>query len=189
MWKMRHFLRDGHVEINENCPQYLLQYQNSEWYQNLQQSQNSKWSQNPEQLWNDVGYQGKNRHQEKKRHQNRWWRWNKRRRFSEEQHDAGQSPIKELQKQFSRLRYDNLEQVIYEVLTSYLELTDEKDIFCVAMHGQHVRLLKDALRDKKLILSFFEERYSVATHPEGVEIIEAADYLVVDSQKNMIRKH
>ena len=26
-WKMRHFLRDGHVEINGKCPEYLLKYQ------------------------------------------------------------------------------------------------------------------------------------------------------------------
>lgn len=121
MWKMRHFLQDGHVEINENCPHYLLQYQN----------------------------------------------------------------LKQIQKQFSKLWYDDVEQVIYEVLTSYLELMDERDVFCVAMHGQHVRLLKDVLKEKKVILSFFEERYSVAAHPEDVEMIKGADYLVVDSQKNV----
>ncbi len=167
-WKMRLFPRDGHVEINENCPQYLLQYLNLEQFQN------------------GVGSRGKNQHPKKERHQNRKWFWNKKRYFNEERHKVeGNYLTKEIQKQFSRLRYDNLEQVIYEVLASYLELTDERDVFCVAMHGQHARLLKDALKDKKLILSFFEERYSVAAHPEGAELVGEADYVVVDSQKNV----
>ncbi len=119
-WKMRHFLRDGHVEINEKCPEYLLRYQGEEY-----------------------------------------------------------------RKRYARLRYDNLEQVIYEVLTSYLDLTDERDIFCVAMHGQHVKLLGEALKNKKRILSFFEERYSVASHPKGLDMIKEADYLVVDSNKSV----
>lgn len=120
IWKMRHFLRDGHVEINEKCPEYLLQYQ-------------------------------------------------------EDEHC----------KRYTKLRYDNLEQVIYEVLTSYLDLTEKQDIFCVAMHGQHVGLLGEALKDKKRILSFFKERYSVAAHPEGLDMIKEADYLVVDSKKSV----
>ena len=27
IWKLRHFLRDGHAEINGQCPEYLLKYQ------------------------------------------------------------------------------------------------------------------------------------------------------------------
>ncbi len=120
IWKMRYFQYDGHVEINQDCPGYLLQYEGE-----MQE------------------------------------------------------------KQFSRMRYENLEQVIYEVLVSYLSLTDAGDIFCVAMHRQHVQLLQEALKEKKLILSFFEERYPVGRHPECLGMIEAADYLVADSNKNV----
>lgn len=120
MWKLRHFQVDGHVEINEKCPEYLLQYEK-----------------------------------------------------------------KTLEKRFSRLRYDSLEQVIYEVLTSYLDLTESQDIFCVAMHDRHASLLGEALKGKKQILSFFEDRYPISAHPESGEMIKGADYLVVDSKKNV----
>lgn len=120
MWKMRVFYKDGHVQINEKCPEYLLQYQD--------ETQNRR---------------------------------------------------------FSRLSYENMEQVIYEVLTSYVELTKKQDVFCMAMHERHAELVKNTLRNKKLILSFFGDRYSVASHPESLKIIEEADYIIVDSAKNV----
>lgn len=125
IWKLRHFLKDGHVVINEKYPQYLLQCKEETW-----------------------------------------------------------------SKPFLKMRYDNLEQVIQEVLTAYLDLAGEQDIFCVAMHGLHARLLGEALKNKKLIVSFFEDRYSTIIDPEGTELINEADYLIVDSQKNVnkIRK-
>jgi len=52
-------------------------------------------------------------------------------------------------KDFKKLTYDSMEQVIYEVLASYLQLVDNEDIFCVAMHELHTAILKRALRDKK----------------------------------------
>ncbi len=119
VWKLRQFHGDGHVEVNGECPTYLLQYQ-------------------------------------------------------------GEEQVK----QFSKLTYGSMEQVIYEVLASYLGLTDAQDIFCVAMHGQHAGLLGKALKDKKLILSFFEDRFPLSDHPEAFGMVEGADYLVVDSEKN-----
>lgn len=89
-WKLRHFKKDGHVEINPKCPEYLLQYQGEEYIQS-----------------------------------------------------------------FCRLTYEDLEEVIREVLMSYMHLTKKEDIFCVAMHEKHIRLLSESLRKKKLILSFF----------------------------------
>lgn len=122
IWKLRYFHKDGHVEINKKCPEFLLHYSNK----------------------------GETR-------------------------------------RFSRLSYDNMEQVIYEVLTSFLEVTKTQDVFCVAMHRLHVNLLQEALKDRKLILSFFENRYSITAHPEGMGIITQADYLVIDSQKNVYK--
>ena len=88
------------------------------------------------------------------------------------------------EKQFSSFTYDNLEQVLYEILVSYLELTDKQDIFCAAMHSQHARLLGRALKGKKQILSFFEDRYPPKAHPESFLMINNADYLVTDSKRN-----
>ncbi len=122
MWKMRFFYQDGHVQINEKCPEYMLRY--------LDEMQNRR---------------------------------------------------------FSRLYYESMEQVIYEVLASYIELTKEQDVFCMAMHERHTKLLKKALENKKLILSFFGDRYSVAGHPESSELIEEADYIIADSTKNVTK--
>ncbi len=120
IWKMRAFYKDGHVQINEKCPEYLLQHQN------------------------------------------------------------------EMQsRRFSRLSYENMEQVICEVLTSYVELTKKQDVFCAAMHERHAGLLKKVLGNRKLILSFYEDRYQAADHPDSLKIIEEADYVIVDSEKNV----
>ena len=64
VWKLRHYLQDGHVEINPNAPNYLLVYQECE--QTLP---------------------------------------------------------------FLQMSYESLDRIIEEVLTSYLKLVDEEDIF------------------------------------------------------------
>lgn len=88
---------------------------------------------------------------------------------------------------FRQLSYDSLEQVIREVLLSYLGMTEEEDLFCVAMHGQHTRLLKEALAQKKTILSFFGDRCLPDRQPEAREMIEKADYIITDSRENSKR--
>lgn len=90
-------------------------------------------------------------------------------------------------KVFSGLYYDCLEAVIYEVLSSYLELTESDDLFCVAMHELHTDLLKKALRQKKKILSFFENRYNIARNTKDIDMIKSANFIITDSEDN-IRK-
>lgn len=70
------------------------------------------------------------------------------------------------------------------MLSSYISLTETQDIFCVAMHDRHAALLGEALRGKKLILSFFEDRFPVSAHSKALDMLSAADYIVVDSRKN-----
>ena len=117
VWKLRHYYKDGHVEINRNCPAYLLEYGDTR----------------------------------------------RRRRFG-------------------RNTYDNLEQVIYEVLISFLDFTSFSDIFCVAMHNLHAGLLGKALRYEKKILSFYQDRYQITDRPEETDMIQSANYVVVDSR-------
>lgn len=119
-WKIRHFKRDGHVEINFEHSEYLLQYQ-------------------------DKSYTRK----------------------------------------FNSLIYDNMEQVIHEVLVSYLNLTKGGDIFCVAMHELHTRLLTETLNKKKLILSFFFERSLNTIWSEVQKMAKEADYVIADSGENL----
>ena len=87
-------------------------------------------------------------------------------------------------KPFSKVSYESMGQVIYEVLLSYLEMTAKEDIFCVAMHERHAALLQKALKGKKKILSFFTDRYDLGKHPEVIEMIESADYVITDSKHN-----
>lgn len=119
VWKMRHFLSDGHVEINQKNPTYLLEY-------------------------------------------------------------AGQ----EQKRKFARSSYTSMEQVIEEVLSAYLELVDIQDLFCVALHGLHTNLLTKVLKDKKKIVSFFEERYDMAAASDNT-LIHDANYIITDSRENL----
>ena len=119
VWKLRHFLQDGHVEINPKASDYLLVYQD-----------------------------------------------------------------RERTIPFLHLSYDSLDQVIQEVLLSYLDLTEEDDLFCVAMHERHAALIRETLKGRKTILSFFEDRFDLGTHPEMLPMVEQADYVIADSQEN-----
>lgn len=90
-------------------------------------------------------------------------------------------------RQFSCTVYESMDQVICEVLASYLELTDTQDIFCIAMHNLHAGLLGRVLKEKKRILSFYHERYQITEDPDTLEMIRNADYVVVDSKDNAKR--
>lgn len=90
-------------------------------------------------------------------------------------------------KTFSKVSYEGMEQIISEVLSAYLELLDNEDIFCMAMHELHTETLKHTLKDKKKIISFFGERYDIKAHPEDMEMIKAANYIIADSQDNLKR--
>lgn len=93
----------------------------------------------------------------------------------------------EYERQFSQKSYPGMGHVIQEVFTAYLQLTSRKDIFCVAMHERHIPIIRQALEKKKRILSFFGNRYSVREHPESIDVIEGADYIIVDSRQNRER--
>lgn len=97
---------------------------------------------------------------------------------------------KEYIKTFSKMSYDNLEQVIQEVLTAYVQLLEKKDMFCVAMHELHMNMLKTVLVERQMILSFFEDRYDLKKTMEDVGMIPLADYIITDSRENykMVQK-
>ncbi len=92
---------------------------------------------------------------------------------------------KEYIREFSKSVYEGMEQVIFEVLTSYLELLDENDLFCVAMHELNIDVLTNVLKDKKKILSFYGSRYRVKKNGEDTNMILNADYIIMDSQENL----
>lgn len=91
---------------------------------------------------------------------------------------------KEYVRTFLKTSYEKMEQVIAEVLTSYIELLDKNDMFCIAMHELHMPLLRKTLLGRKMILSFFENRYNLEEHSEEMDMIKSADYVITDSQEN-----
>ena len=87
---------------------------------------------------------------------------------------------KEYRLKYEKLRYDDIEEVIREVFSEYIDLTDDQDIFCIAMHNRHMNVIDDARVGKKLVLSFFGERVEL----EGQllkNMIFRADHIVADS--------
>ena len=92
---------------------------------------------------------------------------------------------REYLRQFSKRIYASMDEVIHEVLTAYLDLVKEEDIFCIAMHKLHTEILKDVLRDRKKILSFFENRYNILQNFDDIRMIESADYVITDSQETL----
>jgi accessory secretory protein Asp1 len=90
----------------------------------------------------------------------------------------------EVIKNYHKSRYDNLEELIAEVFGEYIRHTKEQDIFCMAVHARHVHLVQDALKNRKLILSFFEDRYDLAADPTAAELIAAAHHIITDAQEN-----
>lgn len=84
---------------------------------------------------------------------------------------------------FMQKKYDSLEAVIEEVLLSFLAKTKDEDLFCAAMQERHRALLERTLSKRRLILSFFENRYEVENHPEAEGMLQRAAYLITDSNE------
>lgn len=93
-------------------------------------------------------------------------------------------PDEEIERRFSRLNYDSLEDVIQEVFAAYVEQVPRTDAFCIAMHERHAALLHSVLIGKrKTILSFYLDRYELDKRPETLEMIREADYIITDSRE------
>ena len=86
-----------------------------------------------------------------------------------------------LRKEFEELEYSSLENVIEEVVSNYVEMIEEEDIFCIAMDEQHNGLLYRVLKEKKPILSFFENRCQIKNEGYVKKLIENAGGIVSDT--------
>ena len=86
---------------------------------------------------------------------------------------------------FAKAVYVNIEEVVTEVFDSYVKNLDMESIFCVAMHELHTALIKKTLENRKLILSFYEDRYDYTKHVNDRAMIEGADYIITDSKENL----
>lgn len=86
---------------------------------------------------------------------------------------------------FKKTTYGSMEQLIEEVLTAYVSQMDKADIYCAAAHPLHLGLVQRVLSGKKLILSFFEERYPF--HEIGIDdsLFQGVQQVISDSKGTM----
>lgn len=91
---------------------------------------------------------------------------------------------KEIVHKFSKEWYQSLEEVIGEVFGSYIACTQAEDIFCAAMHRLHTTVLMESLKGRKIIPSFFENRYPLYEQQNALEFLAVADYMITDSKEN-----
>ncbi len=92
-----------------------------------------------------------------------------------------------IQKQvpFSKNTYGSMEEVIEEVFKKALETTRHADMFCAAVHPQHLGLLGRLLAGRKTCFSVFENRFPLDGNQAAVEILSRGDYIVTDSEENL----
>ena len=122
IWKIREYRNDGHVIVNQTCPNY------------------------------DVVPDAKNG-------------------------KAGE-PV---EMRFTRAEYDSLEAVIEEVFASYVNLTRQNDSFFVAMHPLHISVAEQVLKGKRVIATFFENRFDLAQISRAADFLEQAENIITDS--------
>lgn len=122
IWKIREYKNDGHVVVNQTCPNY------------------------------DVVPDAKNG-------------------------KAGE-PV---EMSFTKAEYDSLEAVIEEVFASYVNLTRQNDNFFVAMHPLHIRVAEHVLKGKRVIATFFENRFDFTQTSLVADFLEHAENIITDS--------
>lgn len=86
-------------------------------------------------------------------------------------------------KSFAHLRYASMEEVIEEVFASYLNMLDPEDLFCIAMHTQHMNIMQKTMRKRKYVVSFYGNRYEFTNREAGMKLIASANYLITDSDE------
>ena len=122
IWKIREYKNDGHVIVNQTCPDY------------------------------DVVPDAKSG-------------------------KAGE-PV---EMRFTKAEYDSLEAVIEEVFASYVHLTRQDDSFFVAMHPLHISVAEHVLKGKRVIATFFENRFDFAQISRAADFLEQTENIITDS--------
>ncbi len=93
---------------------------------------------------------------------------------------------------YAKGRYQNLGEVIAEVLSCFLKDTDPSDVFAIAMHPLHSQVLNAVLKDRHKILSFFERRMEEHALTEAEqELLDSAGCIVADKESTAeaVKKH
>ena len=86
---------------------------------------------------------------------------------------------------FLKNTYGSMEEVIEEVFRAALETTQDRDMFCAAVHPQHLALLDRLLANRKICFSIFEKRFPLDGSKAAEEILSHGNYIVTDSEENL----
>ena len=86
------------------------------------------------------------------------------------------------EKQFCKLSYGSLDEVIQEVMSGFVNETGMKDTFFVAAHSLHMNVLGKVLRGRKVVYTFFEERYDYSKINGIKSYLKASEYIITDSE-------
>lgn len=92
------------------------------------------------------------------------------------------------QKTYEKLKYVNVDAMIAEVLRENLKTIPDTDIFMIAMHPLHSRVLVQTLKNRKTVLSFFARRLEEnGIHDMDKQLIEDANVIVADKQATALQ--
>lgn len=94
-------------------------------------------------------------------------------------------PRTERQIPFSKSTYGSMEEVIEEVFGAALGTMQIEDIFCAAVHQQHLELLDRLLSGRKTCFSVFGKRFPLDGNEAAVKILSRGNYIVTDSEENL----
>lgn len=93
---------------------------------------------------------------------------------------------------YRKARYDDISEVIGEVLTEYMRASSDQDIFVIAMHPLHSQVLLQTLKNHKIMLSFFRRRMEEHWMADADEkLLASAGYIIADKEitAKKIRRH
>ena len=86
------------------------------------------------------------------------------------------------EKQFCKLSYGSLDEVIQEVMSGFVNETGTKDTFFVAAHSLHMNVLGEVLGGRNVVYTFFEERYDYSKIHGIKSYLKASEYIITDSE-------
>lgn len=79
-------------------------------------------------------------------------------------------------------KYDTMEALLYEVMEQLLQTSALEDTFIIASNEAHNPLLLKATEGKKIVLSYFEDRYDLGKTAEIQRDVVNARFLVADTE-------
>lgn len=82
---------------------------------------------------------------------------------------------------YSKRVYSSMDEVIEEVTKMYFSVLQNNDVFCVAVHEQHLNMMSRILPAKNTIFSVFENRAKLESL---VPELSKCRYIVTDSEEN-----